>query len=131
MDKSKILMNSIIGLMALMLVYVMFIQFRIVNETDTAGIEFMRETELKEMLADYKAKYKETEEEIENVGQRINEYRQNEKSEEATVALLEEEIEETKMKLGLTDVYGEGITMKIENTEESTVRIFRPSSTYK
>lgn len=127
MDKSKILMNSIIGLMALMLVYVMFIQFRIVNETDTAGIEFMRETELKEMLADYKAKHKETEEEIENVVQRINEYRQNEKSEEATVALLEKDIEETKMKLGLTDVYGEGITMKIENTEEATVRIFRPS----
>lgn len=131
MDKSKILMNSIIGLMALMLVYVMFIQFRIVKETDTEGIEFMRETELKEMLADYKAKHKETEEEIENVVQRINEYKQNEKSEEATVALLESEIEETKMKLGLTDVYGEGITIRIENTEEATVRIFRPSSTCK
>jgi hypothetical protein len=35
MNRSKIIMNTTIGLMSMILVYVMFIQFRLVNETDT------------------------------------------------------------------------------------------------
>lgn len=116
-------MNTIIGIMSLILVYVMFIQFRIVNETDTEEIQLMRETELREMLANYKSNYSEVEEEIEEIQERINEYKQNEKSEEATIALLEKEIKESNMKLGRTDVYGEGITIVLEDTEEYTVRI--------
>lgn len=122
MDKSKIIMNTVIGLMSLILVYVMFIQFRIVKETDTEGIEFMRETELKETLASYKTNYKEVEEELKDVGEKINEYKQNEKSEEATVALLETEIKDAKMKLGLTDVQGEGIIIEVKDTENDNVR---------
>ena len=38
MNKSKIIMYTTIGIMSLILVYVMFIQFRIVNETDTQGV---------------------------------------------------------------------------------------------
>lgn len=121
MNKSKIIMYTTIGLMSLLLVYVMFIQFRIVNETDTEGIEFMRETELKEMLASYKASYEEVEEEIEETTKMIEEYKQNEKSEEATVLLLEKDLADARMKLGITDVYGEGITITLQNTEDKII----------
>ena len=124
-------MYTTIGLMSLILVYVMFIQFRIVNETDTEGIEFMRETELKETLANYKSNYAEVEEELKEVQERIDQYRQNEKSEEATITLLEKEIKDANMKLGRTDVYGEGITIKMIEREEYNARIFRSSCTYK
>lgn len=99
LNKQKTIMYTIIGLMSLILVYVMFIQFRIVNERETDEIEFMREAELREMLADYKGKYKEVENEILDVQTKIDEYKQNEESEEATEALLEKEVEEAKMKL--------------------------------
>lgn len=121
MNKSKIIMYTTIGLMSLLLVYVMFIQFRIVNETDTEGIEFMRETELREMLASYKASYAEVEEEIEETTKMIEEYKQNEKSEEATVKLLEKDLADARMKLGITDVYGEGITITMQASEEKKI----------
>ena len=42
-------MYTTIGLMSLILVYVMFIQFRLVNENDNQEVAFMRETEIKKM----------------------------------------------------------------------------------
>lgn len=117
MSKSNVIMYTTIGLMSLILVYVMFIQFRIVNETDTEEIEFMRETELKEMLAIYKANYQQTQEELSSVQEKIDEYKQHEKSEEETVALLETDIKTAQMKLGLTDVYGEGLTITMQDKE--------------
>lgn len=125
LTKSKIIMYTIIGLMSLILVYVMFIQFRIVKERDTEEIDFMRETELRETLADYKAKYKEVEDEYLEVQKKIDEYKKNEQSEEETEALLEKELEIAKMKLGITDVYGEGVTITMQDTNEKQVRIFR------
>lgn len=119
LNKSKIIMYTTIGIMSLLLVYVMFIQFRIINEKDTDGVEFMRETELKEMLASYKAKYKEVAEEIEETSKMIEEYKQNEKSEEETVALLEKDLADARMKLGITDVQGDGITIRMQNTEKT------------
>ena len=81
----------------------------------------MRETELKETLSAYKTNYQEAQEEIKAVQTRIEEYKQNEQSEEATIALLEKDLKEINMKLGKTDVYGEGITITMENTSESTI----------
>ena len=114
-------MYTVIGLMSLILVYVMFIQFRIVNETNTQEIEFMRETELRELLANYKVNYSEVEEELKELNVKIDEYKQAEKSEEETIVLLESEIKEAEMKLGITDVYGDGITIRMEDTEGYTI----------
>lgn len=119
LNKSKVIMYTTIGIMSLLLVYVMFIQFRIVNEKDTAGVEFMKETELKEMLASYKTKHEDVIEEMEERSKMIEEYKQNEKSEEETVALLEKDLADARMKLGITDVQGDGIIIKMENTEKT------------
>ncbi len=123
MNRNKIIMAITIGIMSLILVYVMFIQFRIVNETDAEEIELMRETELRETLSDYKTKYNEVNEELTEVQGKIDEYKQNEKSEEATIELLEKEIQDANKKLGKTDVYGEGIILTVQNTMDYTVRI--------
>lgn len=121
MSKSKIIMYTTIGLMSFILVYVMFVQFRIVNEIDTKGIEFMRETELKETLADYKDGYDEIQEKMIEVQEQNDEYKQREKSEEATIALLEKDIKDLNMKLGLTDVQGEGIVIRMEDTKDASI----------
>lgn len=121
MNKSKIIMYTTIGLMSLILVYVMFIQFRIVNETDTQGIELLRETELKETLAQYKENYEKAKEELVDVQGKIDEYKKNEESEEETIKLLEKDLEDTNMKIGLTNVQGEGITITLSDTSDGTV----------
>ena len=77
----------------------------------------MRETELKEALAQYRADYSEVQNELKDVQTKIDEYRKNEESEEATVLLLEKELKDTNMKLGLTKVTGEGITITIEKRD--------------
>ena len=116
-DKSKVIVSITIGLMSFMMIYVMLIQFSIVKESNNnSEIEIMRETELKEMLASYKEKSEETLKEIEEVQAKIEEYRKDEKSEEDAVRLLEEEVKKSNMLLGNTDVIGEGITIRIQNT---------------
>ena len=121
LSKSKLIMYTIIGIMSLILVYVMFIQFRIINETDTEEIEFMREAELRELLSNYKSNYQDAKDELIETQGKIDEYKQAEKSEEETIALLENEIKDAEMKLGMTDVKGEGSTITLSDTEGYTV----------
>ena len=45
-QKGKITMTITIGLVCFVLVYVMFIQFRVIEKTDIAEIEDLREAEL-------------------------------------------------------------------------------------
>ena len=126
MSKSKIAVALTIGIMSFMMIYVMLIQFNTVQEYDGKEIELMRETELKETLATYKEKYEETNKEILATYEKIQEYKDNEKTEEDAVALLEKEVNEANMLLGKSDVKGEGIVITIENNvkyneEESSI----------
>ena len=114
-------MYTTIGVMSLILVYVMFIQFRIVNESDVDEVKFLREAELREMLASYKEKYKEVEEEIIETDKTIEEYKQTAKTEEGTIALLEKDRDDARMKLGITDVEGEGIEITLRETENEEI----------
>ena len=59
--KGKITMAVSVGVACFALVCVMSMQFKIVNQTDIMEIENMRETELRTELANWKAKYEETE----------------------------------------------------------------------
>ena len=59
MKKEKVIIAITIGLMSFVLVCVMFMQFKVVNETDIAEIESMREDELQSALSEWKEKYEE------------------------------------------------------------------------
>ncbi len=117
-------MSVVIGLMSMILVYIMFVQFRLVNENDVDEITFMKETELRGALSTYKTNYNEAQAALEEVQDKINEYNQNEKSEEEKVQLLEEEVQIANMRLGLTDVYGEGITIKLHDTSDYAIKYY-------
>ena len=122
MNKSKIIIAITIGIMSFIMIYVMSIQFKTVSKGDSDELEYMRETELKEMLASYKGKYEDTVEELNGVKDKINEYTQDEKSEEEAFELLKNEVKEANMLLGKTDVKGEGviITINSETTSNSS-----------
>ena len=55
--KNKIKMSISIGFVAFVLIVLMYVQFKTVEETDITAIETMRETELRPELASWKTKY--------------------------------------------------------------------------
>lgn len=117
LKKDKLAMAIVIGLVCIILVAVMFAQFRTIEETDVTGIETAREEELRTMLASWKTKYEETQEQLEETNQKINEYKDKAVSNDETKALLDKELNQTNMLVGKTDVTGEGVVITLVNNE--------------
>ena len=119
--KGKITMTITIGIACFALVLVMFMQFKIVNETDITSIENMRETELRTELANWKSRYDETNAQYEEVQKMIEEYNQTKESNEETEKLVNEELATVNMNLGKTDVEGEGIEIVLRETTNEEI----------
>ena len=120
MKKGKIIMTITIGIACFVLVAIMFMQFKIVNETDITSIEVMQEAELRTELSNWKERYEEANQKYEETKATIEEYKKTKGSNEETSKLLEQELEQVNMALGKTDVEGQGIviTIKEGDTDE-------------
>ena len=120
MKKGKIIMTITIGIACFVLVAIMFMQFKIVNETHITSIEVMQEAELRTELSNWKEKYEEEKQKYEETKATIEEYKKTKESNEETSKLLEQELEQVNMALGKTDVEGQGIviTIKEGDTDE-------------
>ncbi len=116
--KGKLMITVIIGLICFVLMAVMFMQFKIVNETDITSIETMRKSELTTELASWKQRYKEAQTKNQETQDKLTEYRNSEKSSEESQRLLEEELEQINIVLGKTDVEGPGIIVTIKDATE-------------
>lgn len=119
--KGKITVVITIGLVCFALVSVMLMQFKIVNQTDITSIENMRESELRTELANWKAKYEETNEQYQETAKKIDEYKQTKESNDETANLVDTELEQTNMLLGKTDVEGEGIEVTLRDTDNEEI----------
>lgn len=117
MNKEKRVIIITIGLMSLILACVMFMQFKVVNETDIAEIESMREDELQEALSSWKEKYTEIDNKLEDTENKIKEYKEKSESSEETNKLVEKELEEANIILGKTDVTGNGIQIVLTDND--------------
>jgi uncharacterized protein YlxW (UPF0749 family) len=103
------------------LVAVLFIQFKtveVVNETD---IENMRESELTELVSTWKSKYEEVSEQLEENNSKIAEYNQKIEDNEEASELLDEELKQSQLLLGTTDVTGEGVVITLSDTDEAKI----------
>lgn len=118
MKKDKVIMIITISIMALILSCVMFAQFRIVEETDLAQIENMREEELRQAIAEWKEKYEKTIEKILDTNKKVQEYEEKQESNKETKELVQKELSEAKEIFGLTNVEGDGIIITLTDTEE-------------
>lgn len=128
MKKGKMTMIITIGIACFALAFVMFMQFKIVNETDITLIESMREGELRTELANWKEKYQEVEQQYNEVQEKINEYRTKKESNVETSALLTKELEQVQSLLGKTDVEGEGIEITINEAPDSDFTVIKASN---
>lgn len=121
MKKGKITMIITIGIACFVLTLVMFMQFKIVNQTDITSIETMREQELRTELANWKAKYDETNIKYEEIQSKIKEYNEKKESNTETSELIKEELEQVNMILGKTDVTGTGIVITLRDTNSEEI----------
>lgn len=122
MKKGKLVVAITIAIACFALATVMFMQFKIVKETDITSIETMREEELRAELANWKQMYKEAEEQYEEKEARLKEYREKQQSSEESSKLVEKELAQTNMYLGKTDVQGEGIVIKVKDTNSEDIK---------
>ena len=120
MKKGKIAMTITIGIACFALATVMTMQFKVVNETDITAIENMQESELKTELANWKNRYDEINAQYEDTMQKVEEYKNDEESNNEASRLVQEELEQTNTLLGLTDVHGEGIVITLKSGENET-----------
>lgn len=118
MNKNKITISVILGLVCIILTTVMFAQFKSVEETNITGIESAREEELKTMLSNWKTKYEEIEEKLIETQSKTEEYKKKVESKEQSSELLEEELEQTNLLVGKTNVVGQGIIVTLKDNYE-------------
>lgn len=112
-NKEKLVMSITIGISCFALMVVMFMQFKMVNQTDITAIETMKESELKLELASWREKYNELNERYIEVAAKIEEYKNERVSDAETAQLLETELQQLNEMLGKTDVKGEGIVIQL------------------
>ena len=119
LKKGKNIMIMTIGLICFILTYVIFVQFKTIEETNITEIETMTETELREKIASWKERYEETNQKLQETNETITEYRQKKEANQEAVELLDKELLQAQILAGETDVIGDGIVIKLAQNEES------------
>ena len=112
-SKERIVMAITIGIACFALMLVMFMQFKVVQQTDITAIETMKESELRLELKSWNEKYDELNGKYEELVSKINEYKTEKESDAQTAQLLQTELEQLNEELGKTDVEGEGIVIQL------------------
>ena len=120
-SKEKLVMSITIGIACFALMVVMFMQFKMVEQTDITAIETMRESELKLELASWREKYNEINERYNEVVVKIEEYKNERVSDEKTAQLLETELQQLNEALGKTNITGEGIVIQIVDKQGESI----------
>ena len=119
MKKGKGIMTITIGLVCFVLTYVIFMQFKSVEETNITQIETMREAELTESLASWKERYEVTEEKLLQNNETIREYKEKRESNQEATELINKELLQAQTIAGLTDVVGNGVVITFYDKSEN------------
>ncbi len=125
LKKGKNIMIVTIGLICFILTYVIFIQFKTIEETNITEIETMTETELREKIALWRERYEETNEKLQETNETIAEYRNKREANQEAIELLNKELLQAEILAGETDVKGDGIVITLaENDEADELRSY-------
>ena len=119
--KNNIIKVVLYTIVTIITVSIIFIQVRTVEETDLKGIKILKDTELRTEILNEKTKNREYTKSIEELEKKIEQYKKSETTGEKVPEVLEKELEETRLRLGLIDVYGQGITITLRDNESTVI----------
>lgn len=120
MKKNKFFISIIFGIISMLLVVMLSIQFKTINQTDIATLESMKEEELRNEILELKEKNEELELKIKENIEKIDEYKETMNNNQKASDLLSNELKEYETKIGLTDVVGEGIILTLTDTSNQS-----------
>ena len=118
-NKATLVLSIVAGIITLVLIASIFVQFRTVDESKELDLEGLRDDELRTQIASYKSRYEETMEQYNANQNTIREYETAINENKETTELLDQEIEQAKTLLGLTNVRGSGVVVTLTDTEEA------------
>ena len=81
----------------------------------------MREAELREQISTYKSRYEEVNAQLEETNKTISEYETRIESNQEASELLDEELKQSQLLLGKTDVVGEGVVVTLTDNDEYSI----------
>ena len=119
--KNNIIKGVLYTIVTIITVSIIFIQVRTVEETDLKGIKILKDTELRTEILNEKTKNREYTKSIEELEKKIEQYKKSETTGEKVPEVLEKELEETRLRLGLIDIYGQGITITLRDNESTII----------
>lgn len=117
--KGKIIVSVTIAIVCFLLAMSIFMQFKVVSETEKTELDTMRETDLRTELANWKSKYEETKEKYNETKETLDSYKKTSSTDDKTKENLEIELEKLKLALGITDVKGEGVTITLQEKKQN------------
>lgn len=118
-DENKRMIAIMTGIVTVLLVSTILIQFKSVDSYKKSDIEGLREEDLKTQIAAYKTKYEETEQQYEENKNKIQEYKVTSNENKEASKILDQELEQSKALLGLTDLKGEGVIITLKDNNET------------
>lgn len=119
MKKGKTSMTITIGVVCFLLVMIIFMQFKVVQESEEINIDTMQEAELRQELANWKMKYEEAKEKYDETANTLKTYKEESTSDNQTRETLQKELESLELALGKTDVEGEGVIITLSEKSEN------------
>ncbi len=119
MKKGKYVMIITLSIVCFLLTMIIFMQFKVAQETKETNIDTMQEAELRQQLANWKSKYDETKTKTEEISNTLETYKKETTSDSKTKEALETELKKLEQALGRTDVEGEGIIISLREKNEN------------
>lgn len=119
MKKGKVVITITVGLICFILTYVIFIQFKTIEETNITEVETLTEAELREKVVSWRKKYEEVNKKLDETNIKISEYRQKKEANQEASELLDKELLQAQRLAGETEVRGDGIVVTIVDKEDT------------
>lgn len=120
-NKANITMSISILFVSMVLVAVLFIQYKTVEQVNETDIENLRDSELSELISTWKSKYEEVNDQLQETISKIYEYKEKIAANEEASELLDEELKNSNLLLGTTEVTGEGVVITLEDNNETHI----------
>ena len=117
--RNTLILSITCGIIAIILVASIFVQVRTIDVSQELDIEGLREDELRTEIASFKAQYEETMAQYNDNQAKIQEYKTAMSENAETTEILDQELQQAKTLLGLTDVKGSGVVVTLTDTEEA------------
>lgn len=120
-NRANVTMAISILIVCTILVAILFVQFKTVEQVNETDIENLRDTELSELISTWKSKYEEISEQLQETESKILEYNEKIEANGEASELLEEELRKSNLLLGTTKVTGEGVVITLSNNDETEI----------